>query len=82
MVLCDVMISNHSEACAIFAGGPAALLQLAHPYVAYGVAHHSYTKHNVTLRFFKTFEFVFAIGFGDMNTVILLRFTRHIHIAQ
>jgi uncharacterized protein (DUF2236 family) len=48
-------------------GGRAALLQLAHPMVAYAVDHHSRTRADVVGRFQRTFRNVFAMVFGDLD---------------
>jgi uncharacterized protein (DUF2236 family) len=48
-------------------GGRAALLQLAHPMVAYAVDHHSKTRSDVVGRFQRTFRNVFAMVFGDLD---------------
>jgi uncharacterized protein (DUF2236 family) len=48
-------------------GGRAALLQLAHPMVAYAVDHHSRTRADVVGRFQRTFRNVFAMIFGDLD---------------
>lgn len=48
-------------------GGRAALLQLAHPMVAYAVDHHSKTRADVVGRFQRTFRNVFAMVFGDLD---------------
>ena len=51
-----------------FLGGPrAALLQLAHPYVAYAIDQHSETRADVQGRFRRTFENVFAMTMGDVD---------------
>src|SRR5262245_10327601 len=53
---------------ALFAGGGrAALLQLAHPMVAYAIDHHSHTRSDVLGRFQRTFRNVFAMVFGDLD---------------
>jgi uncharacterized protein (DUF2236 family) len=44
------------ESVAFVAGLRAALLQLAHPYVATGVKHHSNVKHGIHMRFYRTFK--------------------------
>ncbi|MEZ4287136.1 MAG: oxygenase MpaB family protein [Polyangiales bacterium] len=52
----------------LFAGGGAAsLLQLAHPYVAYGVDEHSATRTDPIGRFNRTFQNVHAMLFGDLG---------------
>lgn len=55
------------ESIIFLAGGRAALLQLAHPYVAYGVAHHSRTRTDPGGRFERTFRYVFRMVFGDLD---------------
>lgn len=51
-------------------GGRAALLQLAHPYVAYGVHQHSRTRDDVIGRFRRTFDNVFAMSFGTLDEAL------------
>lgn len=48
-------------------GGRAALLQLAHPMVAYAIEQHSRTRADVVGRFRRTFEHVFAMMFGELD---------------
>jgi uncharacterized protein (DUF2236 family) len=48
-------------------GGRAALLQLAHPKVAFAVEHHSKTRTDVVGRFQRTFRNVFAMVFGELE---------------
>lgn len=48
-------------------GGRAALLQLAHPKVAFAVEHHSKTRTDVVGRFQRTFRNVFAMVFGELH---------------
>lgn len=48
-------------------GGRAALLQLAHPFVAYAIEHHSHTRDDVVGRFQRTFMNVFAMTWGDLD---------------
>ena len=48
-------------------GGRAALLQLAHPMVAFAVDQHSRTRADVVGRFQRTFRNVFAMVFGDLD---------------
>ena len=55
------------EAVVFLGGGRAALLQLAHPFVAYGVDQHSKTRTDVIGRFQRTFMAVFAMTFGDLQ---------------
>lgn len=51
-------------------GGRAALLQLAHPMVAYAVDHHSKTRSDVMGRFQRTFRNVFAMIFGELDDAL------------
>jgi len=55
------------DAAIFFGGGRAALLQLAHPFVAYAIAQHSRTRDDVVGRFRRTFDNVFAMSFGDLD---------------
>jgi uncharacterized protein (DUF2236 family) len=54
------------ETILLAGGGRAALLQLAHPAVAYAIDQHSSTRDDVLGRFRRTFEHVFAIAFGEL----------------
>ncbi|NVB79214.1 MAG: DUF2236 domain-containing protein [Kofleriaceae bacterium] len=58
-------------------GGRAALLQLAHPMVAFAVDHHSRTRADVVGRFQRTFRNVFAMVFGDLDDA--MRAARRVH---
>lgn len=58
------------ESVLFLAGGRAALLQLAHPYVAYGVDQHSKTKTDPGGRFERTFRYVFRMVFGDRDKAL------------
>lgn len=51
-------------------GGRAALLQLAHPAVAHAIEQHSPTLEDPSGRFYRTFTQVFALLFGDVDTVV------------
>lgn len=51
-------------------GGRAALLQLAHPMVAYAVDQHSKTRADVVGRFQRTFRNVFAMVFGELDDAL------------
>ncbi len=56
---------------AIFVGGGrAALLQLAHPKVAFAIEQHSKTRGDVVGRFQRTFRNVFAMVFGDLDDAL------------
>lgn len=68
------------EAAVMLGGGRAALLQLAHPYVAYAVDQHSATRHDPVGRFRRTFENVFAMVFGDLDTAIAC--ARRVHAVH
>jgi uncharacterized protein (DUF2236 family) len=48
-------------------GGRASLLQLAHPFVAFAIDHHSHTRSDVAGRFQRTFRNVFAMVYGDLD---------------
>ncbi|MCS6899229.1 MAG: oxygenase MpaB family protein [Myxococcales bacterium] len=50
------------------AAGRAALLQLAHPFVAHAVDQHSATRTDPAGRFLRTFENVFPMVFGDLES--------------
>lgn len=58
------------EMITFVAGGRAALLQLAHPFVAHGVDRHSATRHDPFGRFRRTFQHVGAMVFGDLDHAI------------
>jgi uncharacterized protein (DUF2236 family) len=58
-------------------GGAAALMQLAHPYVAHAVDQHSATRTDMLGRFRRTFIHVLAMSFGDVNEA--LRAARRVH---
>lgn len=58
------------EGIIMLGGGRAALLQLAHPYVAHAVDQHSQTKRDPIGRFRRTFMNVFAMVFGDLDHAI------------
>jgi uncharacterized protein (DUF2236 family) len=51
-------------------GGRAALLQLAHPFVAYAIDQHSRTRADVVGRFQRTFRNVFAMVFGELDDAL------------
>ncbi len=58
------------ETCSMLLGGVAVVLQMAHPFVAFGVKHHSYVYDNIVLRFVRTFEYVLGIQFGTSEQSI------------
>ncbi len=65
------------ESLIFLGGGRAALLQLAHPFVAYGVEHHSKTRADVVGRFQRTFAAVFAMTFGELDQAFVA--ARRVH---
>jgi uncharacterized protein (DUF2236 family) len=56
-----------SDLALFLGGGRAALLQLAHPMVAYAIDQHSRTRTDVVGRFQRTFRNVFAMVFGELD---------------
>ncbi len=58
------------ELVLFLAGGRAALMQLAHPFVAYAVDHRSRARTDLLGRFQRTFQHVFAMAFGDLDGAI------------
>ena len=58
------------ESVIFVGGGRAALLQLAHPYVAHAVDQHSATRSDPIGRFNRTFTSVFAMIFGDLEHAV------------
>ncbi len=72
------------EAVTFLGGGRAALLQLAHPFVAHGVDQHSTTRTDTLGRFVRTFENVFAMVYGDLDAALTSArrvHTIHTHIT-
>ncbi len=55
------------ESALFLAAGRAALLQLAHPWVAAGIAQHSRTLENPIARFHNTFRVMFTLSFGSLQ---------------
>src|SRR5690606_37999480 len=55
------------ETVVFLAGGRAALLQLAHPFVAAAIDQHSRTRNDPLGRFQRTFSNVYAMVFGDLD---------------
>ena len=62
--------ARNREAVIFLGGGRAALLQLAHPFVAQAVADHSRTREDMLGRFLRTFEHVFAMVWGDLDAAV------------
>ncbi len=65
------------ESALFLAAGRAALLQLAHPWVAAAIAEHSRTLHDPIGRFHQTFRVMFTMVFG--STEQALAAARHLH---
>jgi uncharacterized protein (DUF2236 family) len=55
------------EAAVFLGAGRALLLQLAHPWVAAGIAEHSTTLADPIGRFHRTFEVMYTLVFGDLD---------------
>ncbi|HEV7733968.1 MAG TPA: oxygenase MpaB family protein [Candidatus Binatia bacterium] len=72
--------SVNREAVIFLGGGRAALLQLAHPFVAHGVDQHSATRADTLGRFMRTFENVFAMVYGDLDAA--LASARRVHTVH
>ncbi len=69
---------RYSGDSAVFvAGGRAALMQLAHPYVATAIAQHSSAVQNPLGRFQRTFEQVFRMVFGTLEEAFQAARTVH-----
>src|SRR5688500_2323268 len=68
------------EGVLMLGGGAAALMQLAHPYVAHAIEQHSHTKTDPIGRFQRTFGHVFAMVFGDLDHA--LRAARRVHAVH
>lgn len=60
----------NKEAICFLGAGRAALLQLAHPWVAWGVEHHSSVRNAPVERFQRTFRHVFRMVYGDLDTAL------------
>jgi uncharacterized protein (DUF2236 family) len=60
----------NKHAVTFVGAGRAALLQLAHPFVAHGVDEHSATRHDPVGRFQRTFARVFAMVYGDLDSAL------------
>jgi uncharacterized protein (DUF2236 family) len=67
----------NKETALFLGGGKAALLQLAHPFVAHAVDQHSATRTDPLGRFQRTFDSVFAMVFGDLDQA--MRRARRVH---
>ena len=58
------------ESALFLAAGRAALLQLAHPWVAAAIAEHSRTLHDPIGRFHQTFRVMFTMSFGTTDQAV------------
>jgi uncharacterized protein (DUF2236 family) len=67
----------NKEALVFLGAGRAALLQLAHPWVAWAIEHHSSTRRDPMGRFQRTFFHVFRMVYGDFETAA--RAARSVH---
>ena len=67
----------NKESISFLGGGRAALLQLAHPWVAFGIEQHSSTRDDPFGRFQRTFFQVFRMVYGDLDTAF--RSARAVH---
>lgn len=66
----SIMWRVSRESIGFLAGGCATLMQLAHPFVAQGIADHSRTRDDLAGRFQRTFDNVFAMVFGDLDAAL------------
>src|ERR1700757_1410536 len=65
------------ESALFLAAGRAALLQLAHPWVAAAIAQHSRTLQAPLRRFHNTFRLMFTMSFGSLEQAFPA--ARHLH---
>ncbi len=65
------------ESALFLAAGRAALLQLAHPWVAAAIAEHSRTLHDPIGRFHQTFRVMYTMSFGTTEQAVTA--ARHLH---
>ncbi len=65
------------ESALFLAAGRAALLQLAHPWVAAAIAQHSRTLENPIARFHNTFRVMFTVSFGSLDEASRTASTLH-----
>jgi uncharacterized protein (DUF2236 family) len=77
----DSMTWRISRESIVFLGaGRAALLQLAHPYVAHAIEQHSATRADPVGRFNRTFLHVYGMIFGDLESAVTAsRRVRKVH---
>jgi uncharacterized protein (DUF2236 family) len=67
----------HRESALFLAAGRAALLQLAHPWVATAIAHHSRVLNDPVARFHNTFRVIFTMFFGTLEQALAA--SRHLY---
>src|ERR1700761_9772358 len=73
----------YRESAVFLGAGRAALLQLAHPWVAAALAHHSNLLHDAVGRFHSTFRVIYTMLFGDRAQAALAAqqlYLRHLTI--
>lgn len=68
------------EAALFLGAGRAALLQLAHPWVAASLDQHSNLRHDPLARFHNTFRVVFTIIFGTLEQALAA--SRHLYLLH
>jgi uncharacterized protein (DUF2236 family) len=67
----------NKQAALLLGGGRAALLQIAHPFVAHAVDEHSQTRTDPQGRFVRTFANVYSMVFGDLDRAV--KASRRVH---
>jgi uncharacterized protein (DUF2236 family) len=70
----------HCEAALFLGAGRAALLQLAHPWVAASIDQHSNLRNDPMARFHNTFRVVFTMIFGTLDQALAA--SRHLHLLH
>jgi len=77
----EVDLRVRRESALFLLGGRAAMMQLAHPYVAVGIAEHSNLKKNgAQERFYRTFQYMFPMAFGnEKESQLASRAVRSLH---
>src|SRR3954451_19845924 len=68
------------EAAAFLGAGRALLMQLAHPWVATAIAHHSTALGDPIGRFHRTFQIVFTMVFGSLDQAFSV--SRRLHLRH
>lgn len=78
----DTLWKVHSEILLMFGGARAVMLEIAHPLIAAGVAHHSSFRTKPLKRLFGTIRTMILLTFGDARMAqIAARHTNHCHEA-